>query len=55
MRRSLAFAVIVFAALILSSCAKNGTEMSPAPNARHAAVNMKDGTMTAGSVVSKFG
>jgi hypothetical protein len=52
MRRSLAFAVIVFAALILSSCAKNGTETSPAPNARHATVTMKDGTTTAGSVVS---
>ena len=52
MRRSLAFAVIVFASLILSSCANNGTETSPAPNARHATVIMKDGTTTAGSVVS---
>jgi len=52
MRRSLAFAAIVFAALILSSCAKNGTETFPAPDAKHARVTMKDGTTTAGSVVS---
>jgi hypothetical protein len=52
MSRSWAFAVIVFATLILSSCAKNGTETSPAPNAKHATVTMKDGTTTAGSVVS---
>ena len=52
MRRSLAFAVIVFAALILSSCTKNGTETSSAPNAKQATVTMKDNTTTAGSVVS---
>ena len=52
MRRSLAFAVMVFAALILSSCTKSGTETSSAPNAKQATVTMKDGTTTSGSVVS---
>jgi outer membrane lipoprotein SlyB len=51
-QRFLIFAVIVSAVLMLSSCAKNGTDTASSPGAKHATVTMKDGTTTAGTVVS---
>jgi hypothetical protein len=52
MKRSLALTVIIFAALMLSSCTKNQTDTSSAPGAKHAIVTMKDGSTAAGNVVS---
>ncbi len=52
MKRSLAFAAVVFAALIFASCAKNQTDTSSSQPPKHATVTMKDGTTTSGNVVS---
>jgi hypothetical protein len=52
MRRSLIFVVIVFAALIVTSCAKNPADSSSAPTAKRATVTMKDGATESGMVVS---